>query len=341
VNRDRVLVLARKDLDEIRTSRYLLGTLIGFPFLFAVLTPVITLVAVGSIPAAVPPWDLHPAVTQVYANQTIQQVALTNASIQHSEVTTGVISGSRIGNSTLDGVVVVGSVLWNVTLRNSSVIRSNLYLSSLDSGTVVTQSAIVGQPSAREQALGTLTGLFEFYLVLTPLVVPSALAAYTIVGEKTSRSLEPLLATPLSDRELIAGKALAIFAATMAASWGSFLVFQLIISYSLPALIGLPFTTGATWYILMFLVAPMACLLGIAVNLVVSTRVNDVRAGQQLSSLVLLPVLLVVIGFGLGFIGSGWAATLALGAALAGAAVLLFLAAARLFAREEILARWK
>src|SRR4030065_2628797 len=50
---------------------------------------------------------------------------------------------------------------------------------------------------------------FLIMFMLIPLFIPVNIAAYSIVGEKTTRSLEPLLATPISTGELLAGKNLA------------------------------------------------------------------------------------------------------------------------------------
>jgi ABC-2 type transport system permease protein len=50
---------------------------------------------------------------------------------------------------------------------------------------------------------------FMIMFMLIPLFIPVNIAAYSIVGEKTTRSLEPLLATPITTGELLAGKNLA------------------------------------------------------------------------------------------------------------------------------------
>ncbi|MBP7213282.1 MAG: ABC transporter permease subunit, partial [Anaerolineaceae bacterium] len=39
---------------------------------------------------------------------------------------------------------------------------------------------------------------FMLLFMIMPLMIPTTIAAYSIVGEKTTRSLEPLLATPIS-----------------------------------------------------------------------------------------------------------------------------------------------
>ncbi|MCK4900099.1 MAG: ABC transporter permease subunit, partial [Anaerolineales bacterium] len=50
---------------------------------------------------------------------------------------------------------------------------------------------------------------FMILFMMIPLIIPINIAAYSIVGEKTTRSLEPLLATPITTTELLSGKNLA------------------------------------------------------------------------------------------------------------------------------------
>src|SRR6185369_9700993 len=50
---------------------------------------------------------------------------------------------------------------------------------------------------------------FSSMFLLMPMILPSIIAAYSIVGEKTNHTLEPLLATPVKTWELLAGKMLA------------------------------------------------------------------------------------------------------------------------------------
>src|ERR1700674_1372700 len=45
--------------------------------------------------------------------------------------------------------------------------------------------------------------------LLMPSLLTSIIAAHSIIGEKTSRTLEPLLATPVRTRDLLIGKGLA------------------------------------------------------------------------------------------------------------------------------------
>src|SRR5260221_10352534 len=53
------------------------------------------------------------------------------------------------------------------------------------------------------EAMQTVTGMqFSVLYVLLPGLLTSIIASYSIIGEKTSRTLEPLLATPIRTWEL-------------------------------------------------------------------------------------------------------------------------------------------
>src|SRR5574338_688738 len=64
-----------------------------------------------------------------------------------------------------------------------------------------------------------------FSIIFMPLIIPINIAAYSIVGEKTTRSLEPLLATPITTAELLIGKTLAAAIPAIVATYGAFAVF--------------------------------------------------------------------------------------------------------------------
>ena len=47
--------------------------------------------------------------------------------------------------------------------------------------------------------LPNLLNSFSFFIVIGAAFIPLGIASYSIVGEKVEKSLEPLLATPLTD----------------------------------------------------------------------------------------------------------------------------------------------
>ena len=85
-------------------------------------------------------------------------------------------------------------------------------------------SSFIGEDEELETLKEFLFSMLFLLLVLIPVMVPTVTASYSFVGEKINRSLEPLLATPASDLELLMGKSGSIFAITMAATLASFVL---------------------------------------------------------------------------------------------------------------------
>jgi len=73
----------------------------------------------------------------------------------------------------------------------------------------------------------------------------------------------------------------------------------------------------------------------------VSSRVNDPRAAEQLGMIVILPILALILGQVAGVITMSSALALGMAAVLVIVDLALLAAAVRLFDRETILTRWK
>jgi ABC-2 type transport system permease protein len=63
---------------------------------------------------------------------------------------------------------------------------------------------------------------YMFYLFMIPMMMPVYIAAYTIIGEKQSNTLEPLLATPVSTWDLLVAKTIAATLPAVIVTWISF-----------------------------------------------------------------------------------------------------------------------
>lgn len=94
------------------------------------------------------------------------------------------------------------------------------------------------------------------------------------------------------------------------------------------------------WLLVIGAIAPLACIMSVEANIIVSSKVNDIRAAQQLGGLVVLPLVFVVIFASTSAQLSTWLA-IAVIAALAVADVALFFLSKATFQREEILTKWK
>ena len=195
--------------------------------------------------------------------------------------------------------------------------------------------------SAAECLQGYLANSFMVFFLLMPLAIPVTIASYSIVGEKTTHSLEPLLATPTSTAEIILGKALAAVLPAMAATWISFAIFLigarfLVVSDTVYAAI-----TNPTWLVGMALVAPLLTVLSVNVAIIISSRVNDPRAAEQLGTLVMLPVLGLFFLQIVGLVALNLTNMLLLGLILIVVDAAMVAVGVKLFQRETILTRWR
>ncbi len=182
---------------------------------------------------------------------------------------------------------------------------------------------------------------FMILFMMIPMAIPVTIAAYSIVGEKTTRSLEPLLATPITTVELLAAKSLAAVIPAVLATWAGFLIFAIgsWLILRKPLMIGV--IINPMWLIAIFIVGPLMSVLAVNAAIMVSSRVNDPRVAEQLSMFVILPVLGLFLGqiSGLFLLNQQiiWISALVLVVIDAG---LVYLAV-QLFQRETILTRWR
>jgi ABC-2 type transport system permease protein len=182
---------------------------------------------------------------------------------------------------------------------------------------------------------------FMIMFMMIPLFIPVNIAAYSVVGEKTTRSLEPLLATPITTAELLAGKNLASSIPAVIASWLGFGIFAL----GTLVIAGNQRLTAALldpiWLLAIFLVGPLLALLSVNFSIMVSSRVNDPRVAEQLSAVVILPLLALFFGQISGLVILNSNLILGMAAFLVLLDAILIYLAIRLFERENILTRWK
>jgi uncharacterized membrane protein SpoIIM required for sporulation/ABC-type transport system involved in multi-copper enzyme maturation permease subunit len=135
--------------------------------------------------------------------------------------------------------------------------------------------------------------IFPFLLMIVgffPTSVGLVIALESFVGEKERYSLEPLLATPLSDIELFLGKVLAsVLTPLAAAALGitAYLAGMYIFSGWSPP-------PALLFQIIILTVAHAVCMVSAAV--VISAQTNSVRAANLLASFVIVPFALLMQG---------------------------------------------
>jgi ABC-2 type transport system permease protein len=181
---------------------------------------------------------------------------------------------------------------------------------------------------------------FSLLLLLVPIVSGTALATHAVIGEKQSKALEPLLATPISTIELLTAKTLTPFLFALGLTW-----IAVAVALAGAIAIGEPGVWGAIvgprLFILFGVLGPVVELASLQLSVIVSSRTSDPRSAQQLTALLILPVTIVFVAqlMGLLIVGPG---ALLLGA-LAGLVLNLALGwvGVQVFHRESILTRWR
>ncbi len=187
--------------------------------------------------------------------------------------------------------------------------------------------ALLGQP------------LSSLYFLL-PVILPSVISSYSVVGEKTNHTLEPLLATPVSTLELLLAKILTAFLPAVGITWLFGIIFIAGVRFLTVSQRVFEAIISPAWLILFLLCAPLLAVITIAVTVAVSSRANDPRSAQESSTVVILPVIAVLIGQFSGLLVLSPLFSLGAALVLALLAAIAIWFATRRFQRETILTRW-
>ena len=137
--------------------------------------------------------------------------------------------------------------------------------------------------------------LAPMFLIM-PLMVSSVLAADSFAGEKERKTLEALLYSPTTDRELFTAKLLGAWAAAITVALFSFVVYAVMVNAAGWQSIGHLFFPNWMWIALVVWVTPAVAGLGLIVMVFVSVRAQGFQDAYQTGGLVVLPVLALMIG---------------------------------------------
>ncbi len=225
--------------------------------------------------------------------------------------------------------------------KKKGILYSSLYFELVVSiGLPFLVLYISGKPNA-VAALPQLLNAFSFLFVIGAALLPVSIASYSLVGEKVQKSLEPLLATPTTDEEILAGKSIAAFLPAICSSFIGALVFTILIDLFTYSPLKYLYFPNWDFAIILFLLAPLVCILAVGFNVLVSSRVNDVRTAQQIGYLIILPFGAVYFLTELKVLTQTTNNLLIMAAVVAVIDGIVFYLVRATFQREEILTKWK
>lgn len=183
--------------------------------------------------------------------------------------------------------------------------------------------------AAGEQAIPFLLLVVGFFPISFSLVI----ALETFVGEKERKSLEPLLATPLSNTQLYLGKTLAALIPPILAA------FLGIAIYLISLFVNIDYRPPAVLVLQVMPLTMAQSMLMVSAAVIISSQTTSVRAANLLASFIILPMAFLVQAEALFMFWSRYDLLWFVLMALMVSNVILVRMGIRIFNREELLGR--
>jgi ABC-2 type transport system permease protein len=218
--------------------------------------------------------------------------------------------------------------------------------SASDPGMRMLLESVEADPSLRgsdlsERLARLLLRDYGIMYLLMPMILAAGSSALSIVREKEQRTLEPILATPIQDVQLLWAKLFAVMGAPLLVTWATGVAALLVTAVASWFLVDVAIGPTAGNLVALVLLGPVLAAAAALAGIGVSMRLTDSQAANQFVGLVIVPAALLLAA------GFGRPAMMSPLAGLAGTVVgvglcaLLFRRALRRLRREELLTRWR
>ena len=169
------------------------------------------------------------------------------------------------------------------------------------------EKLIKSLPAGLQQELSGLNMIQQatvFFLVymlapmfmIVPLMVASTIAADSFAGEKERKTMEALLYTPTTDRELFVAKLLSGWLAAIVVSLAGFGLYSIMANVAAWPQFQHIFFPNIMWLVLILWVVPAVAGLGLSVMVLVSARAQGFQDAYQLGAVVVLPMVVLFYG---------------------------------------------
>lgn len=137
--------------------------------------------------------------------------------------------------------------------------------------------------------------LFPMFFLMIPLMTSSVAAASSFVGEKERGTLETLILTPLSLKQIFKAKVCGCIFLSAITTAISFLVFAVVISVG-DIILGMPFFLNWNWLVLILFLTPGITVFGVVFMVLVSAKSKSYIESVQTSGYIVLPLVLMFVG---------------------------------------------
>lgn len=158
------------------------------------------------------------------------------------------------------------------------------------------QAQLAGYTLAQSIVVLAVVYLMAPMYLIVPLMVASVIAADSFAGEKERKTLEALIYTPTTDRELFLAKLGSAWIPAIAVAWGGFIIYSVVANVAAWPTLGRIFFPNGMWLVLALWVAPAVAGLGLGATVIVSARVKTFQEAYQMGAIVVLPIVALLVG---------------------------------------------
>jgi ABC-type Na+ efflux pump permease subunit len=184
-----------------------------------------------------------------------------------------------------------------------------------------------------------LTYMLGPLFLIIPIMLGSITSASSFVGEKERRTLEGLLYTPITNRELVMAKVLVSLIPSVVFTWIAFVICTIVVNVLGWPLFDAWFFPNAVWLVMVVLLAPLIAFLSVLLIVAVSQRSSTMQSAQGASVFLILPVIAMVASQSAGLVFFDAWLVLVASAIVAVLDLILFWLIATRVNREQLLLR--
>ena len=192
-----------------------------------------------------------------------------------------------------------------------------------------------------QESFTIISALFNGFLPMTFLMIPvmisAAMASSSFTGEKERRTLETLLYSPMSLRNIFDAKIIAAFLVSMLVTFVSFIAMVVIVGLLVWVFLGEFLVPSISWLVILGLVVPAFSFIGLIFQVKLSAESKNSQEAFQRSAVLILPLVMLIVTQSMGLLMVNMWMLLGVGFVLTGAAWLLMKTMFRKFTYEELL----
>lgn len=178
---------------------------------------------------------------------------------------------------------------FNLPLSHSGGAGSNLFKSL---STLFPNTNLPAGLTDLQKSLILESYISDFVFLIIPLIIPIIIGADSIAGEKDRKSFEALLATPLTNGEILIGKIGLPVILGIAGTILGLIPYLVVVYYVTNPYISFLYIFNLNFVLMILVLTPTAGLLSSIVMVFISSRTTSTREAQQLGTFIVLPVII-------------------------------------------------